>query len=152
MATKQRCSSSPSADPAASPTSPSPSRSNAGPGPGDGGGRCHTAELRASVGRVDPGAGQRNHPVVLTNTSSRTCTVLGYPGAAFVDAGAVQCGFCTPGLVMAVDDLLRGDRAPTELEVREAISGNLCRCTGYGRVVDAVRVAVRRRAGAEVAG
>ena len=70
---------------------------------------------------------------------------------AFVDAGAVQCGFCTPGLVMAVDDLLRRDGAPTELEVREAISGNLCRCTGYGRVIEAVRVAVRRRSGAEVA-
>ena len=69
---------------------------------------------------------------------------------AFVDAGAVQCGFCTPGLVMAVEDLLRRDATPTELEVREAISGNLCRCTGYGRVVDAVRVAVRRRTGAEV--
>ena len=68
---------------------------------------------------------------------------------AFVDAGAVQCGFCTPGLVMAVDDLLRRDGAPTELEVREAISGNLCRCTGYGRVIEAVRVAVRRRSGAE---
>lgn len=71
---------------------------------------------------------------------------------AFVDAGAVQCGFCTPGLVMAVDDLLRHDATPTELEIREAISGNLCRCTGYGRVVEAVRVAVRRRTGAEVAG
>jgi aerobic carbon-monoxide dehydrogenase small subunit len=71
---------------------------------------------------------------------------------AFVDAGAVQCGFCTPGLVMAVDDLLRRDAAPTELEVREAISGNLCRCTGYGRVIEAVRVAVRRRSGAEVGG
>jgi len=68
---------------------------------------------------------------------------------AFVDAGAVQCGFCTPGLVMAVDDLLRRDGAPTELEVREAISGNLCRCTGYGRVIEAVRVAVRRRSRAE---
>ena len=51
---------------------------------------------------------------------------------AFVDAGAVQCGFCTPGLVMAVDDLLGRSDAPTELEIREAISGNLCRCTGYG--------------------
>jgi len=71
---------------------------------------------------------------------------------AFVDAGAVQCGFCTPGLVMAVDDLLRRDGSPTELEIREAISGNLCRCTGYGRVVDAVRVAVRRRTAAEVSG
>lgn len=69
---------------------------------------------------------------------------------AFVDAGAVQCGFCTPGLVMAVDDLLRTDAAPSELEIREAISGNLCRCTGYGRVIEAVRVAVRRRSGAEV--
>ena len=68
---------------------------------------------------------------------------------AFVDAGAVQCGFCTPGLVMAVDDLLRRDGAPTELEVREAISGNLCRCTGYCRVIEAVRVAVRRRSEAE---
>src|SRR6266446_5460792 len=53
---------------------------------------------------------------------------------AFVDAGAVQCGFCTPGLVMAVHDLLERDPDPTPLEVREAISGNLCRCTGYGRI------------------
>jgi len=64
---------------------------------------------------------------------------------AFVDAGAVQCGFCTPGLVMAVRDLLDRHAAPTELEIREAISGNLCRCTGYGRVMEAVRVTIRRR-------
>jgi aerobic carbon-monoxide dehydrogenase small subunit len=64
---------------------------------------------------------------------------------AFVDAGAVQCGFCTPGLVMAVRDLLDRQAAPTELEIREAISGNLCRCTGYGRVMEAVRVTIRRR-------
>ncbi|MFE5261046.1 DUF4232 domain-containing protein [Streptomyces coelicoflavus] len=55
-------------------------------------GRCHTSELRAAVGRVDPGAGQRNFPVVLTNTSERTCTVYGYPGAAFVDASGEQLG------------------------------------------------------------
>jgi hypothetical protein len=55
-------------------------------------GRCHTAQLRAAVGRVDPGAGQRNFPVVLTNTSDRTCTVYGYPGAAFVDASGKQLG------------------------------------------------------------
>ncbi|MFI2410845.1 DUF4232 domain-containing protein [Streptomyces sp. NPDC018947] len=55
-------------------------------------GRCHTSELRASVGRVDPGAGQRNFPVVLTNISQRTCTVHGYPGAAFVDASGKQLG------------------------------------------------------------
>jgi len=61
---------------------------------------------------------------------------------AFVDEGAVQCGFCTPGLVMAVHDLLAHDAAPDDLAVREAVSGNLCRCTGYGRVLAAVRRAV----------
>jgi len=55
-------------------------------------GRCHTSELRAAVGRVDPGAGQRNFPIVLTNTSDRTCTLYGYPGAAFVDASGEQLG------------------------------------------------------------
>jgi aerobic carbon-monoxide dehydrogenase small subunit len=64
---------------------------------------------------------------------------------AFLDAGAVQCGFCTPGLVMAVHDLLARQPDPDDLAIREAISGNLCRCTGYGRVVEAVRVSVRRR-------
>jgi carbon-monoxide dehydrogenase small subunit len=64
---------------------------------------------------------------------------------AFVEAGAVQCGFCTPGLVMAVHDLLERDPAPTDLAVREAISGNLCRCTGYGRILEAVQISVRSR-------
>jgi carbon-monoxide dehydrogenase small subunit len=67
---------------------------------------------------------------------------------AFVDEGAVQCGFCTPGLVMAVHDLLDRDDAPDELAIREAISGNLCRCTGYGRVLAAIRRAVTERGGA----
>lgn len=57
---------------------------------------------------------------------------------AFVDAGAVQCGFCTPGLVMTVHDLLERPHVASELELREAISGNLCRCTGYGRIIDAI--------------
>jgi hypothetical protein len=56
------------------------------------GGRCHTSELRASVGRNNPGAGQENFPIVLTNASSRTCTLRGYPGAAFVDASGRQLG------------------------------------------------------------
>jgi aerobic carbon-monoxide dehydrogenase small subunit len=60
---------------------------------------------------------------------------------AFIDAGAVQCGFCTPGLVLAVADLLARRRAPSEEEAREALAGNLCRCTGYQKVLDAVRVA-----------
>ncbi|MEV2212187.1 DUF4232 domain-containing protein [Streptomyces sp. NPDC050997] len=54
--------------------------------------RCHTSELRASVGRENPGAGQENFPIVLTNASSRTCTVRGYPGAAFLDASGKQLG------------------------------------------------------------
>ena len=59
---------------------------------------------------------------------------------AFVDAGAVQCGFCTPGLLVAIDQLLNTDPDPDDLTVREAISGNLCRCTGYGRILEAVPV------------
>ena len=60
---------------------------------------------------------------------------------AFVETGAVQCGFCTPGLVMATVDLLARSPAPAEDEVREALSGNLCRCTGYATILDAVRQA-----------
>jgi len=62
---------------------------------------------------------------------------------AFVRAGAVQCGFCTPGLVVAVADLLSRNPAPTDDEIREALSGNICRCTGYAKIVDAVRDAAR---------
>jgi carbon-monoxide dehydrogenase small subunit len=65
---------------------------------------------------------------------------------AFVDAGAVQCGFCTPGLIMATHTLLDRTPDPTEYEIREELSGNVCRCTGYGRIIEAVqRVAVGRR-------
>lgn len=65
---------------------------------------------------------------------------------AFVDCGAVQCGFCTPGLIVAAHALLDRSSAPTELEIREELSGNVCRCTGYGRIIEAVqRVAVARR-------
>ena len=65
---------------------------------------------------------------------------------AFVDAGAVQCGFCTPGLIMATHALLERIADPTEFEIREELSGNVCRCTGYGRIIEAVqRVAVSRR-------
>jgi aerobic carbon-monoxide dehydrogenase small subunit len=64
---------------------------------------------------------------------------------AFLDEGAVQCGFCTPGLIVAVHNLLDTNPHPDELEVREALSGNICRCTGYGRIFAAVEVAARRR-------
>jgi carbon-monoxide dehydrogenase small subunit len=79
-------------------------------------------EVRTVEGLAD---GERLHPVQ----------------DAFVRAGAVQCGFCTPGLVVAVTDLLERDPSPDELTVREALSGNLCRCTGYQKILDAVRIA-----------
>jgi aerobic carbon-monoxide dehydrogenase small subunit len=63
---------------------------------------------------------------------------------AFVEAGAVQCGFCTPGLVVATADLLVHNSEPSEYEIREALSGNLCRCTGYAKIFDAVRLAAER--------
>jgi carbon-monoxide dehydrogenase small subunit len=64
---------------------------------------------------------------------------------AFVEAGAVQCGFCTPGLVVATADLLARQPDPSEDEIREALSGNLCRCTGYQKIFDAVRLAAGSR-------
>jgi carbon-monoxide dehydrogenase small subunit len=63
---------------------------------------------------------------------------------AFVDAGAVQCGFCTPGLLVAADELLEHNPDPSDGDIREALSGNLCRCTGYEKILDAVRLAAAR--------
>jgi aerobic carbon-monoxide dehydrogenase small subunit len=60
---------------------------------------------------------------------------------AFAETGAVQCGFCTPGLIVATVDLLRRSGEPTDDEIREALSGNICRCTGYAKIFDAVRLA-----------
>ena len=68
---------------------------------------------------------------------------------AFITEGAVQCGFCTPGLVMAVHHLLDENPSPTELEVKEALSGNICRCTGYGRIFAAVDAVIAARNGVQ---
>ncbi|MGW7412407.1 (2Fe-2S)-binding protein [Streptomyces sp. NPDC054863] len=77
----------------------------------------------------------------------------GPPGAelspiqqAFIDAGAVQCGFCTPGLLVTADEMLERNPAPSDGDIREALSGNLCRCTGYEKILDAVRLAATRQA------
>jgi len=63
---------------------------------------------------------------------------------AYVEAGAVQCGFCTPGLIVATHDLLGREPRPSDAQVREALAGNLCRCTGYEKILDAVRLAAER--------
>jgi carbon-monoxide dehydrogenase small subunit len=76
-------------------------------------------------------------------------TIEGLDGAkvqqAFEEAGAVQCGFCTPGLVVATHDLLRRVPDPTDAQIREALAGNICRCTGYAKVIDAVHMAAGSR-------
>ena len=64
---------------------------------------------------------------------------------AFITEGGVQCGFCTPGLVVAIEHLLANNPEPTELEIKESISGNICRCTGYGRIFEAIATAVSTR-------
>ncbi|SCK42719.1 (2Fe-2S)-binding protein [Streptomyces sp. WMMB 322] len=68
---------------------------------------------------------------------------------AFIDAGAVQCGFCTPGLLVAADELIEHNARPSDADIREALSGNLCRCTGYEKILDAVRLAAARTDHAE---
>jgi len=66
---------------------------------------------------------------------------------AFLRTGAVQCGFCTPGLIVAAHDLLGRIPQPTDLQIREALAGNLCRCTGYEKIMEAVRLAAREMSG-----
>ncbi|MGW4422958.1 (2Fe-2S)-binding protein [Streptosporangium sp. NPDC004631] len=65
---------------------------------------------------------------------------------AFIECGAVQCGFCTPGLVVQAHDLIARIARPSDAEIREALAGNLCRCTGYEKILDAVRLAAARKA------
>ncbi|WP_116110577.1 (2Fe-2S)-binding protein [Amycolatopsis ruanii] len=70
---------------------------------------------------------------------------------SFVERGAVQCGFCTPGLIVAAHDLIERTGSPGDAEIREALAGNLCRCTGYEKILDAVRLAAERTAAAKEA-
>ena len=88
-------------------------------------------------------AGQAEGREVVTVEGIGSGEVLHPVQRAFVDAGAVQCGFCTPGFVVATHDLLRRNPHPDEAEIREALAGNLCRCTGYEKILDAVRLAAR---------
>jgi carbon-monoxide dehydrogenase small subunit len=97
-----------------------------------------TVEGLASLG---PGNGPGTDDDLLTDVQR-----------AMVDAGGVQCGFCTPGFVVAIHDLLARDPSPAPLAVREALAGNLCRCTGYGRILAAIETVVACRAITAVAG
>ncbi len=88
--------------------------------------------------------GQANGRNVVTVEGLADGTSLHTVQQAFVEAGAVQCGFCTPGLVVATHDLLQRTRRPTEAQIREALAGNICRCTGYAKILDAVNLAATR--------
>ena len=88
-------------------------------------------------------AGQAQGRDVVTVEGFAEGTELHAVQKAFVEAGAVQCGFCTPGLVVAVHDLLERQPAPSDPDIREALAGNLCRCTGYEKIMEAVRLAAR---------
>ena len=92
-------------------------------------------------------AGQAQGRSVRTVEGVATAGALDAVQQAFLDVGAVQCGFCTPGLIVATDDLLRRIPAPSDLQIREALAGNLCRCTGYEKILDAVRLATARKTG-----
>jgi aerobic carbon-monoxide dehydrogenase small subunit len=99
------------------------------------------------AGRAGGGAGSRAGAGDAAGPGAADARALHPVQAAFVEAGAVQCGFCTPGLVVATHDLLRRDADPGDARIREALAGNLCRCTGYEKILDAVHLAATRLQG-----
>jgi carbon-monoxide dehydrogenase small subunit len=94
-------------------------------------------------------AGQAEGRAIVTVEGLATAEALHPVQEAFVETGAVQCGFCTPGLLIAAHDLLARVPRPSDLEMREALAGNLCRCTGYEKILAAVRLAGERMTAAE---
>ncbi|GAA3358067.1 hypothetical protein GCM10017744_031160 [Streptomyces antimycoticus] len=112
---------------------------------GPGAGRTGEPEVRPAepeaIHSGEPGTG---HPVEPEPSRPGQVAPLAPVQQAFIDAGAVQCGFCTPGLLVAADELLERTPDPSDADIREALSGNLCRCTGYEKILDAVRLAAAR--------
>ena len=94
-------------------------------------------------------AGQAQGREVVTVEGLSGAATLHPVQQAFIEAGAVQCGFCTPGLVVATHDLLERCERPSDPDIREALAGNLCRCTGYEMILDAVRLAAERLSSAD---
>ena len=109
-------------------------RAEAHPGTGCASGACGTTLDAAQRWQAKPADGQSAEAAGLSPVQQ-----------AFIDAGAVQCGFCTPGLLVAADELLEQHPSPSDQDIREALSGNLCRCTGYEKILDAVRLAAARQ-------
>ncbi|MFI7290952.1 (2Fe-2S)-binding protein [Streptomyces anulatus] len=109
-------------------------REDAHPGGGCASGACGTTLDAAKRWQSKPTDGRTGESAPLSPIQQ-----------AFIDAGAVQCGFCTPGLLVAADELLENTPSPSDQDIREALSGNLCRCTGYEKILDAVRLAAARQ-------
>ncbi|MFC9945508.1 (2Fe-2S)-binding protein [Streptomyces pratensis] len=109
-------------------------RDDSHPGAGCAAGTCGTSLDAAQRWQARPSDGQSADEAELSPIQK-----------AFIDAGAVQCGFCTPGLLVAADELLETQPSPSDQDIREALSGNLCRCTGYEKILDAVRLAAARQ-------
>ncbi|MFG3658515.1 (2Fe-2S)-binding protein [Streptomyces sp. NPDC047706] len=106
-------------------------------------GACGTSLQDAQPG-VPPGEAW-GRQARSTDSQTGEGTELSPVQQAFIDAGAVQCGFCTPGLLVAADEMLENNPNPSDADIREALSGNLCRCTGYEKIMDAVRLAAARQ-------
>ncbi|MFE2845816.1 (2Fe-2S)-binding protein [Streptomyces scopuliridis] len=109
-------------------------RDEAHPGDGCASGACGTSLQRAQQWQAKG-----------TGSGTGEAAELSPIQQAFIDAGAVQCGFCTPGLLVAADEMLEHNPSPSDADIREALSGNLCRCTGYEKILDAVRLAAARQ-------
>lgn len=115
---------------------------------------CETGTCGACSVLVDDALTRSCRTLVRDVLGHHVTTIEGIPGpdgglsdlqAAFLEYGAVQCGYCTPGMIIAAEALLRRNPAPTRDEIRAAIHGNLCRCTGYVQIVDAIEAVARRR-------
>ena len=117
---------------------------------GCGEGECGACSILVNGNLVDScltAVGSIDGAIIMTIEGFRETERFKVLEAAFSEAGAVQCGFCTPGMLMAAEALLSSNPKPDEAEIRDAISGNLCRCTGYGMIVEAVKIASERGVG-----
>ncbi|UXY22668.1 (2Fe-2S)-binding protein [Streptomyces cynarae] len=106
---------------------------------------CGTGACGTSLDEAKRWQAKGTGPQTGEGTGSSPRAALSPVQQAFIDAGAVQCGFCTPGLLVAADEMLERNPNPTDADIREALSGNLCRCTGYEKIMDAVRLAAARQ-------
>ena len=106
---------------------------------------CGTESCGTSLDEAKQWAAHGTDSQTGEGTGSSPRAALSPIQQAFIDAGAVQCGFCTPGLLVAADEMLERNPTPTDEDVREALSGNLCRCTGYETIMNAVRLAAARQ-------